>query len=114
MAAAASAGSWVGVAVCALGWWPGQCGQRRPQSRPFLLHDSHLPAPLGRPCGRPPLGPGGSGVRASPAASPVGANGAGRLCGSVGRVSDGAYSFATSMWSGSACLLNRVQRFARP
>ena len=108
MAAAASAGSWVGVAVCALGWRPGQSGQRRPQSRRFFLHDSHLVAPLGRPRPRPTLGPGGSGVWASPAASPVGVNGRSRCCGFQGRVPCGACIFAASVWSGTACLLNRL------
>ena len=111
MAAAASAGSWVGVAVCALGWWPGQCGQLRPQSRPFFLHNSHLPAPLGRPRPRPPLGPGGSGVRASPAASHVGVNGRSRYRGFQGRVPGGAYIFAPSVWSGTACQRKRLLVF---
>ena len=54
------------------------------------------------------LGPCDSGCWASAAGSPVGANGAGRFCGTVGRVPGGAYNFAPSMWSGEACLLNRA------
>ena len=52
----------------------------------------------GRP--RSSLGPCDSGCWASPAASPVGANGCRRCLGSQGRMPDGAYSFPTPSWSG--------------
>ena len=60
----------------------------------------------GRP--RQPMGPCNSGYWASPSASPVGVNGRRRCCGSQGRVPGGACIFPISVWSGTACLLNRL------
>ena len=110
VAAAASAGSCAGVAVRATGCTSGQFGQLGPQSRFFLLHLAHLVGPLGQPPAPPPVGTCGGGCWASPAASPVGANGRRRSVGSGGRMPGGACSFAPSIWSGAACLPNRDQR----
>lgn len=59
------------------------------------------------------MGPCNSGYWSSPAASPVGANGRRRCGATQGRVPGGACSFPISVWSGTACLLNRLTRFAR-
>ena len=65
---------------------------------------------MGQPPAPPPVGTCGGGCWASPAASPVGANGRRRSVGSGGRMPGGACSFAPSIWSGAACLPNRDQR----
>ena len=65
-----------------------------------LLHLAHLVAPLGQPLPRPLVGTCGGGCWASPAASPVGANGRRRSAGSGGRMTGGACIFAPSIWSG--------------
>ena len=56
----------------------------------------------------PRMGPCNSGYWASPSASPVGMNGRRRCCGFQGRVPCGACIFPISVWSGTACLLNRL------
>ena len=59
-----------------------------------------LVGPLGQPPTPPPVGTCGGGCWASPAASPVGANGRRRSVGSGGRMPGGACIFALSIWSG--------------
>ena len=54
------------------------------------------------------MGPCNSGYWESPAASPVGLNGRSRYRGSQGRVPGGVCIFPISVWSGTACLLNRL------
>ena len=54
------------------------------------------------------MGPCNSGYWESPAASPVGVNGRSRYRGSQGRAPGGACIFAASVWSATACLLNRL------
>ena len=65
----------------------------------------------GRP--RQSMGPCNSGYWASPSASPMAVNDRRRCVHTQGRVPGGACSFPISVWSGTACLLNRLTRLAR-